>query len=111
MPPPLPEGNRCAIRSPDARGFVMRGVLSFLHLAYFPFVALLGFLQLTLAVLGIVGGCLSQTGDFVLFWAFGIIFVLLFGWYLVPMWFFLTWKPDPTWIMELKVTREEVPLL
>src|SRR5439155_9703573 len=34
---------------------------------------------------------------------------VLFCWFLAPMVHFLTWQPDPQWIMELKVSREEVP--
>src|SRR5687768_16507113 len=89
----------------------MRGLLCFLHLAYFPFVGFLGFLQIALAGFFLTAGILTDSGLFVVYFFLALVFFLLFCWYLVPMYFFFTWQPDPKWIMELKVSREDVPEL
>jgi Zn-dependent protease with chaperone function len=91
----------------------MRGFLSFLNRAYAPFVGFLAFVQLGAAITFMVAG---SSGDFdtgirVLFWILGILCLLLFGWFLVPMYHFFTWHPEPEWIMDLKVSREEIPAL
>jgi Zn-dependent protease with chaperone function len=43
----------------------------------------------------------------VLFWVLGVLCLLLFIWFLVPMYYFFTWHPEPEWILDMKVSREE----
>src|SRR6476660_1410039 len=85
----------------------MRDLLAFLNVAYFPFVGFLAFLQLALAVFFLAAAILSGGSGLFIFVA--IVFFVLFCWFLEPLYYFLTWQPDPQWIMELKVSREEVP--
>lgn len=89
----------------------MRGFLSFLNLAYFPFIGFLGFLQFSLAVFFLAAAILSAS-ELSVFYAFlAVVFFVLFSWYLLPMYYFFTSKPDPQWIMEVKITRDDVPEL
>jgi Zn-dependent protease with chaperone function len=91
----------------------MRGFLAFLNLAYAPFIGFLALVQLGAAIAFMVAGSLGEfeTGVAVLFWVLGILCFLLFCWFLVPMYHFFTWHPEPEWIMDLKVSREEAPPL
>jgi Zn-dependent protease with chaperone function len=92
----------------------MRGFLSFLNLAYMPFVGFVAFLQLAVAVTLIVAACVGEFESVavpIVFWIIGLLFFGLFCWFLVPMYYFFTWHPEPEWIMDMKVSREEVPAL
>jgi Zn-dependent protease with chaperone function len=91
----------------------MRGLLSFLNVAYAPFIAFLAFVQLALAITLMVAGTIGDfsTGVCVMFWFFGLGLFALFCWFCVPMYYLFTWHPEPEWKLDLKVSREEVPAL
>jgi len=92
----------------------MRGFLSFLNVAYMPFVGFLAFIQIAAAVgliTAAVAGEWESAAVPAIFWVLAIFFLILFSWFLVPMYYFFTWHPEPEWIFDLKVTRAEVPQL
>jgi len=88
-------------------------MLRFLNFFYFPFITFLAVLQLALGVGCIVAACIGgfETAGVVVFWIFGVFYLILFGTFLTPMYYFLTWEAPPEWRMDLKVTREEAPAL
>ncbi|MCI0684603.1 MAG: M48 family metalloprotease [Gemmataceae bacterium] len=92
----------------------MRRWLKFFYACYTPFIAFLALLQLGLAVGLIVAACVGAYESVawpIAFWIVGIFCFLLFCWFLAPMYYFFTWHPEPEWIMDLKVSRDEAPPL
>src|SRR5437016_4334643 len=89
-------------------------MLRFLNSFYFPFIGFLAILQLGLAAGCIVAACVGHyetAAAPVFLWIVGIFFLILFGAFLTPMYYFLTWEPQPEWRMDLKVSRDEAPVL
>ena len=89
-------------------------MLRILNSLYFPFVGFLALLQLGIALGCIVSACVVQFDSAagpVALWIFGIGFFALFCAFLAPMYYFITWTPEPEWQMDLKVSREEAPAL
>src|SRR3954451_24671296 len=77
--------------SPRPGCSLMRGLLSFLHVAYFPFVGFLGFLQFALAAFFLAAAIFVGGSGLYVF--FAVVFFVLFCWFVAPMVRFLTWQP------------------
>jgi Zn-dependent protease with chaperone function len=88
-------------------------MLRFLNFFYFPFIGFLAFLQLAVGVGCIVAACVGgfETAAVVCLWILGIFFLILFGTFLTPMYYFFTWEAPPEWRLDMKVSREEAPVL
>src|SRR5262245_48646449 len=89
-------------------------MLRFLNTLYFPFIGFLALLQLGIGLGCIISACaltFESVGVPVLLWIIGIFFLILFGCFLTPMYYFITWEAEPEWQMELKVSRDEAPAL